>query len=81
MIPWAYVEDSGAYLYWLEQPGQTPDEWTVMFNEGRGPRWEHHDTQCASFLLSVLTGQAETEYFTDFPADGHQFDANDDILR
>lgn len=81
VIPWAYVEDSGAWLYWLVQPGQKPDAWTVMLNEGRGPLWEHHSAPCADFLLAVLTGQAETEYFPDLPADEHQFDSNDDILE
>ncbi|MFJ9806555.1 SMI1/KNR4 family protein [Streptomyces wuyuanensis] len=81
VIPWAYIEDSGAYLYWLAQPGQKPDEWTVMLNEGRGPQWEHHNTPCASFLLAVLTGQAETDYFPDLPTDQHQFDSNDEILE
>ncbi|WP_405873966.1 SMI1/KNR4 family protein [Streptomyces sp. NBC_00005] len=80
VLPWAYLEDSGAYLYWLRQPGQKPTEWTVMLNEGRGPEWEHHPTQCAPFLLSVLTGEAETEYFADLPIDSHQFDSNDEIL-
>lgn len=81
VIPWAYVEDSGAYLYWLAQPGQKPDEWTVMLNEGRGPRWEHHNTPCTPFLLAVLTGHAETDYFPGLPTDQHQFDSNDDILE
>ncbi|CAM5444225.1 MULTISPECIES: SMI1/KNR4 family protein [Streptomyces] len=80
VLPWAYIEDSGAMLYWLAGPGQSPDEWTVMFNEGRGPEWEHHATQCAPFLLAVLTGESESAYFPDLPADSHQFDSNDEIL-
>ncbi|MEV7196544.1 SMI1/KNR4 family protein [Streptomyces sp. NPDC093510] len=54
VLPWAYIEESGAMLYWLRRQGQSPEEWTVMFNEGRGPEWEYHPTQCAPFLLSVL---------------------------
>ncbi|MFG2434628.1 SMI1/KNR4 family protein [Streptomyces sp. NPDC048508] len=80
VLPWAYIEESGAYLYWLRQQGQKPNEWTVMLNEGRGPEWEHHSTQCSPFLLSVLTGEADTEYFPDLPLDTHQFDSNDEIL-
>ncbi|MEV3947616.1 SMI1/KNR4 family protein [Streptomyces halstedii] len=80
VLPWAYIEGTGAMLYWLVKPGQDPDEWTVMFNEGRGPLWEHHDAQCASFLLAVLTGRAETDYFPALPVDQHQFDSNDEIL-
>ncbi|WP_345656508.1 hypothetical protein [Streptomyces siamensis] len=55
-------EGTGAFLYWLARPGQRPDEWTVLCNEGRGPLWEHHDMGCLAFLLAVLTGTAETEY-------------------
>lgn len=80
VLPWAYIEGSGAMLYWLRRPEQKPDEWTVMFNEGRGPEWEHHPTQCTLFLLSVLTGETDSVYFDEFPPDEHAFDSNDDIL-
>ncbi|MFJ3821658.1 hypothetical protein [Streptomyces nodosus] len=80
VLPWAYIEDSGAMLYWLAGPGQSPDEWTVLFDEGRGPESEHHATRCASLLLAVLTGESESSYFPDLPADSHQFDSNDEIL-
>ncbi|MEV7401889.1 hypothetical protein AB0N93_16040 [Streptomyces sp. NPDC091267] len=63
VLPWAFEEGAGAFLYWLARRGQHPDEWTVLYNEGRGPLWEHHDTGCLAFLLAVLTGTAETEYF------------------
>ncbi|MGW9122737.1 hypothetical protein ACWGRV_40175 [Streptomyces sp. NPDC055663] len=68
-------------LYWLMRPEVEPDNWTVMFNEGRGPLWEQHDSSCAAFLLAILTGEADTEYFPDLPADEHEFDSNDDILE
>ena len=80
VLPWACVEGTGAMLYWLAKPGQEPDAWTVMFNEGRGSLWEHRDAPCASFLLAVLAGQAEAEYFPDLPLEQHQFDTNDEIL-
>ncbi|MFF8196516.1 hypothetical protein ACF05L_37925 [Streptomyces bobili] len=63
ILPWAYEEGAGAFLYWLVRPGQHPDEWTVLYNEGQGPLWEPHDTGCLAFLLAVLTGTAETAYF------------------
>ncbi|MEU9238510.1 SMI1/KNR4 family protein [Streptomyces sp. NPDC048385] len=81
VLPWAYVEESGMYLYWLRQPNQKPNDWTVILNEGRGPEWEHHATGCVLFLLAILTGEAETEYFSDLPAESHGFDSNDDILE
>ncbi|WP_328446520.1 hypothetical protein OG780_09295 [Streptomyces sp. NBC_00386] len=51
-----------------------------MLDEGRGPEWEHHVGHCASALLSVLTGEAETDYFPGLPLESHRFDSNDDIL-
>ncbi|MER7817652.1 hypothetical protein [Streptomyces sp. NPDC096153] len=35
----------------------------MLHNEGRGPLWEHHHTACVAFLVAVLTGSAETDYF------------------
>lgn len=63
VVPWAFEEGTGAFLYWLAGPGRHPDEWTVLYNEGRGPLWEHHDLGCLAFLLAVLTRTAETKYF------------------
>jgi hypothetical protein len=64
VLPWAFEEGTGAFLYWLARPGQPPDDWTVLYNEGRGPLWEHHDMGCLAFLQAVLTGTAQTEYFS-----------------
>ncbi|MFI1968085.1 hypothetical protein BLA24_21200 [Streptomyces cinnamoneus] len=80
VIPWAYVEGSGHYLYWLVRPGQHPDSWTVMLNEGRGPEWEHHQQTCAGFLAGVMTGDVESFYFDDLPGMDHTFVPNDEIL-
>ncbi|GGT02495.1 MULTISPECIES: SMI1/KNR4 family protein [Streptomyces] len=63
VLPWAYEEGTGAFLYWLVRPGRHPDEWTVLYNEGRGPLWEPHATGCVPFLLALLSGTAETAYF------------------
>ncbi|BCM64989.1 hypothetical protein ACWDUC_07600 [Streptomyces tricolor] len=40
----------------------------MLYNEGRGPRREHHDMGCPAFLLTVLTRTAQTAYF------GHLYD-------
>ncbi|MFD4478255.1 SMI1/KNR4 family protein [Streptomyces sp. NPDC058471] len=80
VLPWAYIEGTGAMLYWLRRPGQKPEEWTTLFNEGRGPEWEHHPHSCADFLLLALTGEANTVYFDDFPPEEHEFESNDDLL-
>ncbi|WUC83531.1 SMI1/KNR4 family protein [Streptomyces sp. NBC_00536] len=84
VLPWASEEGTGAFLYWLARPGQHPDEWTVLYNEGRGPLWEHHPMGCVAFLLAVLTGTAETAYFGHLhevlkPAE-HRFETADHTL-
>lgn len=63
VLPWAFEEGTGAFLYWLARDDRHPDDWAVLYNEGRGPLWEAHDTGCSAFLLAVLTGTAETDYF------------------
>ncbi|MET7732103.1 hypothetical protein ABZT02_12140 [Streptomyces sp. NPDC005402] len=84
VLPWAFEEGTGAFLYWLARPGQRPDEWTVLYNEGRGPLWEHHDVGCVAFLLAVLTGTASTDYFGHLyevlKPTGHSFATADQIL-
>jgi hypothetical protein len=56
LIAWGST-NSGAILFWLVLPGRNPDTWTVMVNESRGPRWEHHAMTCTDFLASLLTGR------------------------
>ncbi len=81
LLPWAYVEDGGQYLYWLARPDQAPGEWTVKINEGRGPEWESHAVSCARFLLSFMTGEIRSGILPEPPGEPHVFDANTDILR
>ncbi|MBH1933765.1 SMI1/KNR4 family protein [Streptomyces sp. AV19] len=79
VLPFAYMEGSGAYLYWIARPGIDPDDWTVIFNEGRGPLWEHDDASAAEFLLGILTGGITSFYFSGFPAEQHRFEPNAEI--
>ena len=80
VLPWAYGEEGGEYLYWLIRPGVEPESWTVLINEGRGPEWEGHPQSCAQFLLNVLAGEIQSELFSELPAEEHQFDSNTNIL-
>ncbi|MEV7793338.1 SMI1/KNR4 family protein [Streptomyces sp. NPDC087512] len=84
VLPWAHEEGTGAFLYWLVRPGRHPDDWTVLYNEGRGPLWEHHDTGCLAFLSAVLDGTVETEYFGHLhealKPSGHRFTPAGEIL-
>ncbi|MEU4732093.1 SMI1/KNR4 family protein [Streptomyces sp. NPDC023588] len=73
LIPWA-TTDNGECLYWLVLPGREPDEWTVMVNEARGPRWEHFSVSCTQFLASALTGELQSNLLSSlFPLATHQF--------
>ncbi|MFD9030176.1 SMI1/KNR4 family protein [Streptomyces sp. NPDC059567] len=81
LLPFASIEGTGAYLYWLTTEDGRPEDWTVLVNAGRGPEWEHHPVQSARFILSVLTGELRSGILGDLPVDGHTFDANDDILE
>ncbi|MER5357758.1 SMI1/KNR4 family protein [Streptomyces sp. NPDC002785] len=81
LLPFAYIEGTGAYLYWLTGKDGKPEEWTVLANAGRGPEWEHHPVQATRFIRSVLTGEIHSGILGNLPADEHSFDSNDDILE
>ncbi|MEU8843330.1 SMI1/KNR4 family protein [Streptomyces roseus] len=73
VIPWA-TTDNGESLYWLVQPGQSPDQWTVMVNEARGGRWEHFPMSCTQFLASSLNGEIQSNILSSlYPQTPHEF--------
>ncbi|MGW5777492.1 SMI1/KNR4 family protein [Streptomyces sp. NPDC003863] len=80
LLPFAYIEGTGACLSWLTGENTPPEDWTVLANAGRGPDWEHHPVPSARFILSVLTGEIRSEILGDLPVDDHAFDPNDEIL-
>ncbi|MFB7452949.1 SMI1/KNR4 family protein [Streptomyces sp. NPDC056194] len=80
VLPFAYIEGSGAYLYWLTSETAKPEEWTVLVNEGRGPEWEHHPVGAAAFVAGMLTGQIHSETIGELEETEHGFDSNADIL-
>jgi hypothetical protein len=86
LVPWAYAEGAGHFLYWLVRPGTEPEQWTVLLNEGRGPLWDAYPMSCGQFLLEVLSGTTTSFYFTDLddivaPEDRSRFVPNARILR
>ncbi|MFE7776710.1 SMI1/KNR4 family protein [Streptomyces sp. NPDC057445] len=81
LLPFAYIEGTGAYLYWLTSKDGRPEGWTVLASAGRGPEWEHHPVQSTQFILSVITGEIHSEILYDLPVEDHTFDSNDDILE
>ncbi|WAU78462.1 SMI1/KNR4 family protein (plasmid) [Streptomyces sp. Qhu-G9] len=80
LIPWAYAEESGHYLYWLGLPQQEPSDWTIMINEGRGSDWEHQALPCAEFLARILTGELSSPMFPELPTSPHTFRPNSEII-
>ncbi|MFF9850500.1 hypothetical protein [Streptomyces litmocidini] len=79
-LPFAYVEGTGAHLYWLTGEDVRPEDRTVLANAGRGPEWEHHPMSGTRFALSVLTGGIRSDILGDLTADDHAFDPNDETL-
>ncbi|WP_369142128.1 SMI1/KNR4 family protein [Streptomyces sp. R44] len=80
VLPFAYIEGSGAYLYWLTSETAKPEQWTVLVNEGRGPEWEHHAVSAAEFVAGVLTGRIHSETLGEFEDTERGFDSNADIF-
>lgn len=73
VLPWA-TTDNGECLYWLVLPGREPNQWTVMVNEARGDRWEHHSVSCTQFLASSLSGELRSGILSSsFPRAAHAF--------
>jgi len=73
VYPWA-TTDNGEALYWLVIPGTSPDDWIVMVNEARGPRWERFDVGCLDFLVNVLSGRITSDIlWSRFPTSPHSF--------
>lgn len=73
LLPWA-VTDSGDTCYWVMRPGKSPDDWTVVVNESRGPTWEEFSGGVSEFLLAVLTGRHRSSVFPeDFPSPDPHF--------
>lgn len=73
VFPWA-TTDNGEALYWLMIPGVRPDDWVVMVNEARGPRWERFDVGCLEFLVNILSGHTTSDILSSlFPTSPHSF--------
>lgn len=53
--------DNGDVLYWLTSG--SPDRWTVVVNEARGPDYDHHYCSMTTFLAEVISGQRRCRIF------------------
>ncbi|MGY4394583.1 SMI1/KNR4 family protein [Streptomyces virginiae] len=75
LVPFAHIEGTGAFLYWLTQEGQDPAAWTVMADAGRGPEWEYYPVSCVRFVKAALTGEIRSNMFDEMlPTDNHTFE-------
>lgn len=71
VIPWA-TTGNGENLFWRCLPGQHPDEWTVILNQGRDWTWEHHEMSYTDFLYAALKKEIQSEILCDsFPLSRH----------
>lgn len=53
--------DNGDVLYW--RTSGSPDCWTVVVNDARGPDFDDHDCSMTSFLAEVVSGQRRCSIF------------------
>lgn len=58
LLPWGHV-DNGAELFW--QTSGSPEKWTVVISEARGPEFEEYKVSMAEFLVSLLSGRFSSE--------------------
>jgi len=53
LLPWG-ATDNGDVLFWLTDG--KPDDWIVVINESRGPKFEKFEETTTSFLSKLITG-------------------------
>ncbi|MGW2404030.1 SMI1/KNR4 family protein [Streptomyces sp. NPDC001739] len=59
------VTDNGEYLFWVTDPEDSPDQWTIAVNEARGPRWFTYDGTLTQFLITLLAKTTNVLMFPD----------------
>ena len=62
LLPWA-TTINGDRLFWLTRG--TPDEWTIVIVESRGPMSEAWPISMSEFILSFIKGNLRSEVFGD----------------
>ncbi len=64
--------DNGNTIYWITRGN--PDEWWVVVNEARGPRFEEFRSNAIAFLHGILTKRSVCDVLPrEFPRDVHDF--------
>ncbi|MGW3208989.1 Lsr2 family DNA-binding protein [Streptomyces sp. NPDC001135] len=62
--------DNGEDLFWITDPKNDPDAWTIAVNEARGPRWYTFDGNLTQFLVAVLSGTTTVPQFPESLLEG-----------
>ncbi|MFG2899775.1 histone-like nucleoid-structuring protein Lsr2 [Streptomyces zaomyceticus] len=57
------VTDNGDYLFWVTQPSDDPDRWTVAVNEALRAPWFSYNGSLTEFLVGVLGGTKRVPMF------------------
>jgi hypothetical protein len=81
LIPFAPVEllavartDNGDTVYWVKEPCDEPDWWTIIGNAARNTTWPFFSGGLAAFLHEVLSGRLRYPIFPDsFPGQKPRF--------
>ncbi|MBN8781338.1 SMI1/KNR4 family protein [Thiobacillus sp.] len=69
------VTDNGDVLFW--QVANNPDDWKVIINAAREPKWKKYDVDMTDLLAGLLSRQIICEVFPgDFPSNRPVFYPN-----
>lgn len=61
------VSDNGDVIFWL--CSGHPSEWSLVLNEGRGPRWRDYKLSLTDFLIQLISRTLIVDIFpNDFPS-------------
>ncbi|HEX3315461.1 MAG TPA: ankyrin repeat domain-containing protein [Gemmataceae bacterium] len=58
MVPWGH-DTNGHTYFWLVKNKKTPDEWTIVWDEGDDQGFEEHKWTFSEYLLGVLQGKID----------------------
>jgi hypothetical protein len=67
------MTDNGDVIHWLTKG--KPNDWKIVVNEARGPRYEEFDSNLTSFLWEILTRASRCNLLPrDFPQGSPNFE-------
>ena len=67
--------DNGDVIYFVRQPLDDPNSWTIAVNEARGDEWDTFEGDITDFVASAISGARRFAVFpSSFPIDGPLFE-------